>query len=600
MDNLVNKQNLVKKEHQSVLFLIISLVTITLVYQLRPFLDDLQFHWISVPAYVILPGILIVFSIILTIKLYKKKHFQSKAFLLFTIGVLCWFIAEQIWAIYDIYDVDSFPSEADIFYIAAYPFFIVFLLISLKPIRKLITKKIWLFSFVLSFTFLIPSLLACFNALEETEGGLDIISKSIALSYPILSSFQLAPAIIGIMFLAKKGANYSWMLLLFGFLIYSISDTFYLFSTLNGSYYDGHPVDLMYLYSFLLLIFSLHSRLKLTNNSNDKNQEIFFNENIKFETINKLGIPLTLIIFCMIVVISLINVTYFDSKKELSVDNLMLGIIVMIAVFTVIILIINNSLRQFVKMRTKELEEQRNNLEYLVEEKTQAVLKAERLSAIGELSGRLAHDLRNPLSVMKMSIDLIKLQPADVKISDNIITKRLDLIEKSIERISHQVDDVLGYVRNSPLKLSTTSLRTIILGSIDKIHVPHDVTITVSNSDVIVSCDSIKIDAVFINLTVNAIQAMPQGGTIEIKIKSDNDDAVIEFIDSGIGIPKEFMDKIFEPLFTTKQKGTGLGLASCKNIIEQHNGKFLVKNNPTTFTIILPKTPIDLHKSISQ
>ena len=198
-----------------------------------------------------------------------------------------------------------------------------------------------------------------------------------------------------------------------------------------------------------------------------------------------------------------------------------------------------------------------------------------------------------------MSIDLIKQHPADAKISDSIITKRLNLIEKSIDRISHQVDDVLGYVRNSPLKLSTISLRTIILGSIDKVNVPHDVTITVSDSDAVISCDSIKLDAVFINLIVNAIQAIPQGGTIEIQIKSDNDDIVIDFIDSGTGIPNEFMDKIFEPLFTTKQKGTGLGLASCKNIIEQHNGKISVKNNPTTFTITLPKVP-ELPKSISQ
>src|SRR3989338_4211276 len=575
MNNLVNKQNLVNKEQKSVLFLIVSLIAITLVYQLRPFLDDSQFSWISFLAYVIVPGALIVFSIILTSKLYKQKHFQSKAFLLFTIGVSFWFIAEQIWAAYVyVYDADPFPSIADIFYMATYPFFIAFLLISLKPTRKSITKKIWSFSLVLSFAFLIPSLLACYNALEEAEGGLDVISKSIALSYPILSSFQLAPAIVGIMFMAKRGVSYSWMLLLFGFLIYSVSDTFYLFSELDGSYYDGHPVDLMYLYGFILLIFSLNSRLKLANDSNDKNQEIFFSENIKFETITKFGIPLTLIIFSMIVIISLISVFYFDSGKGLSVENIMLGVVAMLAVFTAIILTINKNLARFVKMRTKELEEQRNNLEYLIEEKTQDILKAERLSAIGELSGRLAHDLRNPLSVMKMSIDLI---------------------EKSIERISHQVDDVLGYVRNSPLKLNATSLRTIILGSIDKVNVPHDITITVSDSDVIASCDPIKIDAVFINLIVNAIQAMPQGGTIEIKIKTDDDDAVIDFIDSGIGIPNEFIDKIFEPLFTTKQRGTGLGLASCKNIIEQHHGKISVKNNPTTFTVRFPKTSAEIY-----
>jgi len=596
MNNLVNKQNLVKKEQKSVLFLIVSLIAITLVYQLRPFLDDSQFSWISFLAYVIVPGALIVFSIILTSKLYKQKHFQSKAFLLFTIGASLWFIAEQIWAAYVyVYDADPFPSVADIFYMATYPFFVAFLLISLKPIRKSITKKIWLFSSVLSFAFLIPSLLICYNDLEEAEEGLDPISKSIALAYPILSSFQLTPAIVGIMFLAKKGVSYSWMLLLFGFLIFVLSDTFYLFSELDGSYYDGHPVDLMYLYGFILLIFSLHNRLQLANDTN-KNQEMFFNENIKFETITRFGIPLTLIIFSLIVIISLISVTYFNSEKGLSIENIILGVVAMLAVFTVIILIINKNLKQFVNMRTRELEEQKDNLEYLVEEKTQAVLKAERLSAIGELSGRLAHDLRNPLSVMKMSIDLIKQHPADAKISDSIITKRLNLIEKSIDRISHQIDDVLGYVRNSPLKLSTTSLRTIILGSIDKVNVPHDVTITVSDSDAVISCDSIKLDAVFINLIVNAIQAIPQGGTIEIQIKSNNDDIIIDFIDSGVGIPQEFMDKIFEPLFTTKQKGTGLGLASCKNIIEQHNGKISVKNNPTTFTIILPKVP----ESISQ
>jgi signal transduction histidine kinase len=81
---------------------------------------------------------------------------------------------------------------------------------------------------------------------------------------------------------------------------------------------------------------------------------------------------------------------------------------------------------------------------------------------------------------------------------------------------------------------------------------------------------------------------MEQGGIIEIKISSKGDDAVLDFIDSGSGITEELMGKIFEPLFTTKQKGTGLGLASCKNIINQHGGSLLVKNNPTTFTIRLP------------
>ena len=592
MDNLEHKHN--KRDHNSIIFLIYVLVGITILYQLRPFLEDSQFILISILTYVIIPGILILFSFLLTIKLHKQNHFQSKAFVLFTIGVSFWFIAEQIWVIYEnIYDVDPFPSIADIFYIGAYPFFVGFLLLSLKPIKKLITKKIWLFAFLLSLSFAIPSVIACFNSLDNEE-GLDPFSKSILLSYPIMSGFQLAPAIVGVLFMVKKGINYSWMLMLFAFLIYSISDTFYLFSSLSDTYHDGHPVDVMYLYSYILLIFSVYSRIKISNNSNVYNNNIFFNEDIKFENITKYGIPLTLLLFSMIVVISMINTFYLNPEEGLSAEHIVIGVIAMLIVFTIIILIINRNLTKFVKMRTKELEKQQSSLEELIEEKTQAILKAERLSAIGELSGRLAHDLRNPLSVMKMSVDLIKQHPADAKISDTVITKRLELIEKSIDRISHQVDDVLGYVRNSPLTPTSTSLRELILASIDKVSVPHDVIVTVSDTDVIVTCDVMKIDAVFINLIVNAIQAMNQGGTLEINIKTSGDYAVIDFIDSGLGIPEDFINKIFEPLFTTKQKGTGLGLASCKNIIEQHNGSITVKNNPTTFTIKIPKTYAEL------
>ncbi|HXW03361.1 MAG TPA: two-component sensor histidine kinase, partial [Nitrosarchaeum sp.] len=160
MDNLEYKQNKSKKDHNPIIFLVSFLLGITLLYQVRPFLEDSQFIVISIPSYAIILGILILFSFLLTIKLYKQNHFQSKAFVLFTIGVSFWFTADQIWVIYEnIYDVDPFPSIADIFYIGAYPFFVGFLLLSLKPIKKLITKKIWLFAFFLSISFVIPSLM---------------------------------------------------------------------------------------------------------------------------------------------------------------------------------------------------------------------------------------------------------------------------------------------------------------------------------------------------------------------------------------------------------------------------------------------------------
>lgn len=104
-----------------------------------------------------------------------------------------------------------------------------------------------------------------------------------------------------------------------------------------------------------------------------------------------------------------------------------------------------------------------------------------------------------------MSLELIKQSPSDSKILDSTITKRIDLIEKSIDIISHQVDDVLGYVRISPLNLTNVSLREVIEGSLSKVNVPSDIEVSIDKNDVKISCDVVKLDTVFINLIVNPI-----------------------------------------------------------------------------------------------
>ncbi|MHA7733183.1 sensor histidine kinase [Nitrosopumilus sp. S6] len=567
--------------------LILVLVSITLIYQIRPFADDDQFAWISAPAYLGSVAVLTGFALMLTIKLYKQKHYQSNAFFLFSIGSVSWFIAELIWIMYDhFWDGSPFPSEADIFYIAAYPLMTAFLFISLKPVLKNVSRNVWLFAIGLSISFLFPSVTAAYDDML----GEDAFPTLIALAYPILGSIQVIPAIVGIMYLAKKGANFSWMLILFGFIIYGIADTFFLFAELDGTYFDGHPVDLFWLYTYVLLIFAFYIRYKISQMPTSEQQAMFFSEKVQFETISKFGIPLTLSIITMVVGISIVHSIFIETDEQITFQNIMLGVVAMLAVFAAIVLTLNKNLTKLVQMRTEELQEQKTNLENLVEEKTHELLKQERLSAIGELSGRLAHDLRNPLSVMKMSVDLLNQQPLDKKISDPDILKRIDLIDKSITRISHQVDDVLGYVRNSPLKLSNISVHELLKTSIEKINVPSNVEINISDKDAIINCDPVKIDAVFINLIINSIQAMPDsGGKITINVSEKKDNVILEFSDSGDGIPESVINKIFEPLFTTKQKGTGLGLASCKNIVEQHKGIISVKNNPTTFTIEMPK-----------
>jgi hypothetical protein len=235
----MNKKSSIEHKH-ILIVLIITLASLTFVYQLRPFLDDSQFAWISIPAFAIIPAVLTIYSILLAIKLFKQKHYQAKAFLLFAFGTSFWFIAEQIWQLYDhVWIGDPFPSEADIFYIGAYPFFTAFLFISLKPVLKSISKNVWIFAITLSFSLLIPSILAAYDDIQ----GENAFAVSIALLYPLLSAIQVIPAIVGVMFLIKKGANFSWILILFAFVIFTVADTLFLFSELDGSYYDGHPAD---------------------------------------------------------------------------------------------------------------------------------------------------------------------------------------------------------------------------------------------------------------------------------------------------------------------------------------------------------------------
>ena len=129
----------------------------------------------------------------------------------------------------------------------------------------------------------------------------------------------------------------------------------------------------------------------------------------------------------------------------------------------------------------------------------------------------------------------------------------------------------------------------ILNQSVSNIHFPSTVTIELPKNDAEIKCDKIKFESIFANLFTNAIYAMENKGKISVKIEETSTWVKILVIDSGSGIPKDVLPHVFEPLFTTKSTGTGLGLGICKNIIEQHNGSISVKNNPTTFTIEMPK-----------
>jgi len=213
-------------------------------------------------------------------------------------------------------------------------------------------------------------------------------------------------------------------------------------------------------------------------------------------------------------------------------------------------------------------------------------LKSEKLSTVGALASRIAHDLRNPLTAIKLSHDLIKIKRPP---EDEYLKKRYDVIDSSIARMSHQLDNVLDFVRTRTLQLERSSLEKIIDLTISSLNIPENITIQKTGNDVSLTCDPQLIQVVVENLLQNAIHVLENEGEIKIRIFEKDDNVILELEDSGSGIPEKDLETIFEPLFTTKQEGTGLGLSSCKSIVSQHKGTISVRNNPTVFTITLPK-----------
>lgn len=223
---------------------------------------------------------------------------------------------------------------------------------------------------------------------------------------------------------------------------------------------------------------------------------------------------------------------------------------------------------------------------------TEFQIKNARLVAMSELAARLGHDLRNPLQVIKGTLDVMKPYS---KI-DEITAKRIARISTAVLSMTRLIDHMLNFVNTFNLEISSNSISQIIKSAILKVANPENIQIDYPNTDLKVNCDFRLIEIVFANLISNAVNAIKGKGKITIGIIERKTEVLMEFIDTGPGISRTEALKLSDPLFTTKVYGTGFGLASCVSILEQHNGKIFMKNNPTTFTVILPKQQIDSTK----
>jgi signal transduction histidine kinase len=226
----------------------------------------------------------------------------------------------------------------------------------------------------------------------------------------------------------------------------------------------------------------------------------------------------------------------------------------------------------------------------------QELLRAEKLSAIGQLSAGLAHEIRNPLSSIKGAIGILAADYPPEHKKHRI----LNVLDREADRLNEVLTNFLTFAKPQPMQSRPADVLNrlervigLIESQAQKAHI--EIVRHYPSQLPLINMDEEQIGQVFLNLMLNAVQAMPEGGTLSISIQQAVKDGKsmlqIDFSDTGTGIKPEDLPNLFNPFFTTKQEGTGLGLAICYRIIEQHGGKIGVESKPgegTTFSLWLP------------
>lgn len=220
------------------------------------------------------------------------------------------------------------------------------------------------------------------------------------------------------------------------------------------------------------------------------------------------------------------------------------------------------------------------------------MMKAERLKLVGQMTGGIIHDFKNPMASILMAAQIIEERVPDPD------TKKLSrMMVDQISRMNAMARELLDYCRGeTKLEIKSTSMEAILQRVIEvfglEMGKKHIQLSTQIDTLPMIGLDTGKIERVIQNLMTNAIEAMPKGGQISLKATATLDSILVEVSDTGKGISQENLEKIFEPFFTEgKQVGTGLGLSICKRIVEAHGGIISVKSqlgSGTSFSIQFP------------
>lgn len=261
---------------------------------------------------------------------------------------------------------------------------------------------------------------------------------------------------------------------------------------------------------------------------------------------------------------------------------------------------ITERIRMQIKLEESSVlvEEYANQMEKIANQRAEQLKDAERLAAIGATAGMVGHDIRNPLQAITGDVYLVKTELASIPDSEEKknALESLKEIEKNVDYINKIVADLQDYARPLNPHAEETELKCLIDDLLSKNGVPENVIVTVKvETDARkVAADSTFINRIMYNLVNNAVQAMPKGGKLTIHAYKEANDSIITVKDTGVGIPDNIKSKLFTPMFTTKSKGQGFGLAVIKRMTEALGGMVTFESQEgkgTTFIVRLPPLP---------
>jgi signal transduction histidine kinase len=260
----------------------------------------------------------------------------------------------------------------------------------------------------------------------------------------------------------------------------------------------------------------------------------------------------------------------------------------------------NEEMEQRVERRTKELTLSNQRITEEMEAKElaneelnktrQQLSQNEKFANVGQVSSSIAHELRNPLAAIRNSTYYLNL-----KVKDNKLTKHLKIIDKEISRSDDVIRRLLEITKGEDLKKESTDINFLAKEAMGYADVQNicKLKINFSPKPFKLEIDKLLFRQVLHNLFLNSIQAMPKGGVIELRVTQIKDNwAELIIIDSGQGIKEHLIDKIFEPLYTDKKDGIGLGLSLCKDLISRHGGSIHALSKLNHGTKIIIKIPI--------